>query len=138
MPMDEAKIKRKLEAERERLCGLKDALAADGLFEESRDVMSELSMSDQHPADVGTETFERARDYATLEQVEARLADVERALERLQNGDYGNCEACGRPIGAARLAARPEARFCIEDQQLVEHETRAAVERGEGGRLLAG
>ena len=41
---------------------------------------------------------------------------------RLANGSYGICEACGKPIGAARLAARPATRFCIEDQQGAERE----------------
>jgi RNA polymerase-binding transcription factor DksA len=55
------------------------------------------------------------------------LADVARALERLERGEYGTCEACGQPIGDARLAARPAARLCLRDQELAEAEESAAA-----------
>jgi DnaK suppressor protein len=48
--------------------------------------------------------------------MEAKIADVERALERLEAGTYGVCEACGQPIAEARLEAYPAARFCRADQ----------------------
>jgi RNA polymerase-binding transcription factor DksA len=43
------------------------------------------------------------------------LDEVDAALERLSSGTYGNCQVCGKPIGAARLEAMPAARFCIVD-----------------------
>jgi RNA polymerase-binding transcription factor DksA len=43
------------------------------------------------------------------------LDDVDAALVRLADGSYGNCEVCGKPIGAARLEAMPAARLCIDD-----------------------
>jgi RNA polymerase-binding transcription factor DksA len=88
--------------------------------ENERDALGELSVVDQHPADVGTETFEQTKGLSILEQVEAQLRDVERALARLDDGTYGVCEICGRPIEAARLEARPAARYCLEDQMKVE------------------
>jgi RNA polymerase-binding transcription factor DksA len=88
--------------------------------ESERDALAELSIVDQHPADVGTETFEQTKGLSILEQVEAQLRDVERALDRLDDGTYGVCEICGRPIEPARLEARPAARYCLEDQMAVE------------------
>ena len=85
-----------------------------------RDAFSELSLIDQHPADIGTETFEREKDLSILEQVEAQLRDVERAMTRVDDGTYGICEACGRPIDAARRGARPATRFCLDDQMAAE------------------
>ena len=82
----------------------------------------ELSTLDQHQGDIGTETFDRERDLSLLEQVEAELADIEHALERLEEGTYGTCEACGKPIGDDRLEAVPAARFCLEDQDKAEDE----------------
>lgn len=84
--------------------------------------LSEFSNLDQHPADIGTETFDRERDLSLLEQVEAELSDIEHALERLEEGTYGTCEACGRPIGDERLDAVPAARFCLQDQDKAEAE----------------
>ena len=98
----------------------------DGLNKESEmENLGELSSSDQHMADVGSETFEREKDLSILEQVEAELADVEHALRRLDDGTYGTCEACGKTIDDARLEALPAARFCLEDQAVAEREARA-------------
>ena len=93
----------------------------DGLNKESEaESLGELSSSDQHMADIGTETFEREKDLSILEQVEAELADVDRALRRLDDGTYGTCEACGHPIGDDRLEAMPAARFCVSHQSEAE------------------
>ena len=51
---------------------------------------------------------------AELSEVEADLAGVEDALRRLDDGTYGRCEACGRPIDDATLTARPTTRTCAE------------------------
>jgi len=50
------------------------------------------------------------------------LEQVERALHRLRRGDYGYCERCGHPIGARRLAIRPEATLCLSCEQQAERE----------------
>ena len=102
----------------------------EGLTSESEEEsLSELSSLDQHQADVGTETFNRERDLSILERVEAELADVEHALQRLDDGTFGTCEACGRPIDEARLEAMPATRFCLEDQAMAEREARHAGEQ---------
>jgi RNA polymerase-binding transcription factor DksA len=95
----------------------------DHLGEESEtEAAGELATLVQHPADLGTETFDRERDLSLLEQVVAELDDVEHALRRLDDGSYGTCEACGQPIDAARLEALPAARFCVKDQSAAERE----------------
>ena len=74
-------------------------------------------------------------DESTDEQgtsTQLRLSDRERnllpqinhALDRIEDGDYGYCEECGEPIGEARLRARPMAILCIEDQERREKEER--------------
>lgn len=50
-----------------------------------------------------------------MARVESELTDVEAALERLENGTYGTCEVCGRPIEDSRLEAWPATRFCAAD-----------------------
>ena len=123
--MDTDRARPLLTQERDRLLGLRDDFVAQGLTSESEeDSLSELSSVDQHQADVGTETFHREADLSILERVEAELDEVEHALRRLDDGTYGTCEACGKPIGEARLEAQPAARFCLEDQALAEREAR--------------
>jgi DnaK suppressor protein len=119
--VDSDTIKRRLEEERERLTRIRA-----GLTDESQqglatgEDVSELSSIDQHPADIGSEEFEREKDLSILEQVESELVEIERAFARLEAGDYGRCEVCGRPIGDERLEARPTATRCIEHQQQLE------------------
>lgn len=123
--MEEGEAASRLESERTRLEALRDDFSEEHLRTESeQENLSELSAAAQHQADLGTETFDRERDLSILEQVEAELADVEHALERLENGSYGTCEACGEPIDDARLEAQPAARFCMRDQAAAERETR--------------
>jgi RNA polymerase-binding protein DksA len=124
--MDSDAARQLLEGERERLTSVREGLDVENPSDESENQnLSELSDVDQHQADIGTETFEREKDYSILERVEAELADVEHALQRLDDGTYGTCEACGKPIGDDRLQAMPAARFCVDDQQLAEREARA-------------
>jgi DnaK suppressor protein len=122
------RARERLLAERERLQRIADALsgeAGEGGGSE-RDALSELSLADQHPADLGTEMFEREKDLSILERIEAERADVERALKRVEEGTYGLCEACGREVAKARLEIRPAARFCVDDQAAAEREARAS------------
>ena len=126
--MDTETARRLLTEERERLGGVRAASTDDGgaFTEPEEAATSELSGGiDQHPADVGTELFERERDLAIMERVDAELADVDAALARLDQGTYGTCEACGRAIPDARLEALPATRFCVDDQALAEREARA-------------
>ena len=119
--IDQDEARRLLLEEQARLQQIRASLsqeAVDGTSE--RDAIGELSFADQHPADVATETFEREKDVSILDNVDEQLRDVEGALKRLDDGTYGRCEICGNPIGDERLRARPEARFCVEDQARVE------------------
>jgi RNA polymerase-binding transcription factor DksA len=68
----------------------------------------------QHQADEGSELFEREKDIAILEQLERELAEIEAALQRLDEGTYGIDEVTGDPIAPERLEAYPIARTNIE------------------------
>jgi RNA polymerase-binding transcription factor DksA len=91
------------------IAGLRDELGTS----ESEDV-SELTDYDQHPADMGTETFEREKDLSILEQLEAELSELQAALERIDNGTYGIDEVTGEAIDPARLEALPSARTNVD------------------------
>jgi RNA polymerase-binding transcription factor DksA len=69
---------------------------------------------DEHDPEGATIAFERQQVAALLDQARRRLADVDDALLRAAAGEYGTCADCGRPIAPERLAARPQARTCIE------------------------
>jgi len=115
--MDLARMKQRLQEERARQL----ALAARLRQEEADPVESgELSTVDQHPAELGSETFERELELTTLTIVENDLKDIDDALRRLDDGSYGICEECGKPIDEARLEAVPWARYCVVDQARIE------------------
>ena len=119
--MDAHEAREHLEAERVRLEHVRQTFESEHLRDESgEESVAELSHNKQHPADSGSETFEREKDFSILEQVEAELRDVEIALRHLDDGTYGTCEACGQPIGDERLEAVPAARFCLGHQQQAE------------------
>lgn len=63
--------------------------------------------------DLGSETFEREHELATLRNARDLLGQAQRAASRLRAGTYGNCENCGQPIGKARLQAYPRATLCV-------------------------
>ena len=119
--MDKAKARRRLEEERTRLQGIRDNLQREQ-DEATSDTGGELSSFDQHPGDSGTETFEMEKNVSLREQVEDELTEIDAAFQRLDRGEYGKCQACGRPIGDARLEAMPATRFCVEDQAKAERE----------------
>lgn len=84
------------------------------LDESLMDSIGELSHYDNHPADIGSEVFERGKDLALRESDSLHLDEIDEALERMEDGTYGSCLHCGAEIPYARLEAQPAARFCVE------------------------
>ena len=82
-------------------------------FDEVVAASKSSNADDEHDPEGATIAFERQQVAALLAQAQRRLADVDAALARAEAGDYGTCDACGRPIAPERLAARPQARTCI-------------------------
>lgn len=84
------------------------------------DQLQEDSTVDNHPADLGTEMFEREKDLGLRSNAQRRLREIDICLERMAAGTYGVCESCGRPIAEERLEVFPSATMCIECQTLRE------------------
>lgn len=93
----------------------------------------ELSNYDNHPADNGTELFEREKDEALFNHAEKALHDIEDALEKIDNGTYGICEKTGEAIPEERLRAYPEARTVASIKQTGVPSDRPAEENVLGG-----
>ena len=113
--MDPEHARQLIVSEKERLESLVREREAEGIGTQSEtDQISELSSLDQHQGDIGTETFEREKDFSLLEQLEAEIGDLDAALRKIDDGTYGTCEVCGKQIEAERLEAMPGTRTCIE------------------------
>ena len=71
----------------------------------------------QDQADMGATSFERDHELTVVNNEREKLAQIDRALARLDDGSYGNCESCGEPIGKMRLLAFPRATLCLTCKQ---------------------
>jgi RNA polymerase-binding protein DksA len=69
---------------------------------------------DENFADSGQVAAEQGESRALVSQLEETLTEVERALAKLDEGGYGTCESCAKPIGEDRLEAMPATRYCID------------------------
>jgi DnaK suppressor protein len=88
---------------------------------------AEMAQMEQAPDEQGTISFgkrigegtsmaiDRFAQVGVHDRMQRTRADVVRALEKLDEETYGTCDACGRPIGEARLEALPWAVLCVED-----------------------
>jgi DnaK suppressor protein len=70
---------------------------------------------DSNFADSSQVTAERGEAERLATELREALEEVDAAIDRLEAGNYGQCEVCGKPIVAARLEAMPATRFCIAD-----------------------
>lgn len=69
---------------------------------------------DHNFADASSVAAEQGETRVLTENLRALLAEVEHALDKLDQGTYGHCEQCGKAIAAPRLEAMPATRWCVE------------------------
>ena len=100
-------------AKREELIKQLDHLKNNGLNSSVKDVSGDHSAYAFHMADQGTDTMDREQQYMFASREGNFLYHLDRALERIEKGDYGNCVGCGEEINPERLEAVPHARLCI-------------------------
>jgi DnaK suppressor protein len=117
---DEQQVERRLRARAEEI-----AAARAQLKPVSAELDPELADYDQHPADDGTETHDQELDETRDMMLADEAENVELAMQRLADGDYGRCVECGKEIPRERLEAIPESVRCIEDQARYEATLRA-------------
>lgn len=79
-----------------------------------QDAAGELSTMPIHMAELGTDNYELEFTLRLVEDGRALLGEIDEALDRINNGTYGICLATGKPIGKARLRAKPWAKYCYE------------------------
>ena len=112
-PAEVAEVRDELTSERDRL-----RLAVEHANAELTELMNEGSDgAGRDPADVGSSNFERDQELSLLNNQKAMLEQIEQALKMLEQGTYGYCENCGKPIGKLRLEAFPRATMCVACKQ---------------------
>jgi RNA polymerase-binding protein DksA len=116
--IDTAEYRKKLEEEKARLehaVGFLERENPGSISEELGEVAE--GGTDNHLGDTATAMYDRELDEGLEEGARDTLVEIEAALQRIEDGTYGVCEVCGKPIGAERLAAIPWTRLCIDDQR---------------------
>ncbi|OGC09272.1 hypothetical protein A2V82_15425 [candidate division KSB1 bacterium RBG_16_48_16] len=99
---------------RETLLNEIEHLKNNGLNSSVKDISGEHSAYSYHMADQGTDTMDREQQYMFASREGNYLYHLERALERIEKGEYGICVRCNNEINPERLEAVPHARLCIQ------------------------
>ena len=94
-----------------------------------RESLGELSLIDNHPADIATEVYERSRDVAQHDRLIHRVEAIDVALARFDQGEYGVCEHCGQKIPFERLEVLPYTTVCKECSREEEKEEQHSLHR---------
>ena len=86
-----------------------------------RDSSGDLSAYTVHMADMSADTYEREMDVNIASSEQEVLYQIDEALKRLDEGAYGTCQQCNKPISLSRLKAVPYTDLCIQCQRVKEH-----------------
>jgi RNA polymerase-binding transcription factor DksA len=105
---------------RARLRGDVNAMADAALKKNGQEATGDLSRMPIHMADIGSDNFEQEFTLSLMETEEGTLDAVETAIEKIEDGVYGECEECGGQISKARLQAIPYTPLCIKCAQKLE------------------
>lgn len=92
-----------------------------------KDTTGELSSYDNHPADQGTNTYEREKDGALRYNILSLLEKVNAALQDIVSENYGTCQRCGKKISGERLEAMPYTNLCYN----CENKEEAYIDQGD-------
>ena len=116
--------KKFLEAARENLLAMKQKLLGE--------IDSELRAEREGNKDEGMDTYDLASEerdreinFILSDRERVKLLQIDDALQRLDDGNYGVCESCGLEIGEERLTAMPFSRLCRDCQQDQEREAKS-------------
>ena len=98
----------------------------DSLLSSAQDSRKTIfETSEKHPdeVDLATAEYEQSFEYRLRDREKYLVKKIDKALQRIEVGEYDECESCGEVIAKKRLLARPEATLCIvckEEQEQIE------------------
>ena len=121
---DVGHFKKLLEATRKKIVGDLTHLEKDSLNTSQRDASGDLSGYSLHMADMATDNFDREFNLGLASNEQQILNQIDEALRKIEEGRFGICEICSKPIVQKRLAALPYTKFCIKCQSEEEKKKR--------------
>ncbi len=117
---DKKVFKERLLSLRARLRGDVSAMADSALRKNRQDTNGDLSSMPIHMAELGSDNFEQEFTLSIMETEEGTLDAIEKALERIEDDNYGKCTECAGVISKTRLNAIPYTTVCIRCAELLE------------------
>ncbi len=123
---DLERFKKILQEARQKFARDLQHLEGDSLNTSQRDASGDLSGYSYHMADMATDNFDREFTLGLASNEQQSLNLIDQALRKIEEGNYGICEECKKPISQKRLTAMPHARLCIKCQELEEKKKRRA------------
>ncbi|MFA5069055.1 MAG: TraR/DksA family transcriptional regulator [Candidatus Omnitrophota bacterium] len=117
---EKLKLKKILLQMREGIIAKVKNIENENLHRLQKDVSGDLSGYGMHMADVASDNFERELLLGLAANERELLYNIDNALKRLKERDFGKCEACGKLIGIKRLSAVPYAVMCVACQEFAE------------------
>lgn len=121
---DLERFKKILQVVRKKIAGDIQHLESDSLNKSPRDAGGDLSGYSFHMADMATDNFDREFTLGLAANEQQGLNLIDAALKKIEEGTYGNCENCEKPISQKRLLALPYAPLCIKCQEIEEKKKR--------------
>ncbi len=112
---ESARYLRLLNKEQERILDSLAGVEKNGLLSTERS--SDSAGITSHPADQGTDSFERDLSLGLVTEEHEVLKEINEAIGRIERGVYGKCESCAGLVSAERLSALPHARYCLDCQK---------------------
>jgi len=113
-------LRSRLESERKRLLGELEQLKSTVRPADERREGSPFGKREEE----ATESFELEKRLTLEKRIRGQLAEVEHALQKFEDGTYGQCDNCGQPIDPARLEALPQASLCLNCKTLLAKEAK--------------
>ena len=113
-------FKQLLLEKRRQLIGDVDHMRGEALNRNRQESSGDLSNMPIHMADIGTDNYEQEFTLGLIESERKLLWEIDRALIKIREGNYGICEGTGENISQTRLEAKPEARYCVEFARKIE------------------
>ncbi|MBD3426201.1 MAG: hypothetical protein GF409_03100 [Candidatus Omnitrophica bacterium] len=93
------------------------SLQGDSVKKSLKDASGDLSGYSFHMADMATDLYDREFSLELAEAERDRLYELDDAIKRIDEGEYGECSSCGAKISKQRLKFMPMAELCITCQE---------------------
>lgn len=123
--------RKKLKDFKEKLLNLKEStleeikdISEDTLMKSQKEMSGDMSGYSIHMADVATDNYEREFNLGLVSDERKTLLEIEEALKRIEDKEYGVCHKCEKTISLVRLNAIPYVRYCKKCQEVMEKENR--------------